>query len=454
MFINHTEEILSMQPRRVFLASIAATTTTLAGCSGGDSESNMTTTSTGTDSAATPTTEAADSTTIDTVAGPGKLAIYDTSWTAETQLTVNTPTRVELVIGNRGGEPITLDGSFVAEALDADPDQGYGSTLPEATLSAELAPNSVTLESGDTVTVTTGDVTPLYAGDYQPTVQLSSADDERLSTAPDRDTTLTAAPHTGTTSEFVTIENDVEMAVDSVQFEQGLHYETRSLDTQDYTNTYDERVGLLQTLPDQTLVVITATIRNGTGRQTELDANRALTFNGTAVPEDTISKTFTGLDTPPLRTTTIPPGATETGHLIFRVDREGISDSTLGASLDPNSRIAETQIDIDLADASFPRFSLESVDRPDTFSGGDEEDTFRFAISNNGDGAGRVRAAIQWRDTDADEYDNLLSGNDGLEASIPPGETHELTITTTGRTEATTYRIIPFNERFSVSPES
>lgn len=430
---------MKMQHRRAFLMSAAAVSASIAGCSGSESETDR-------------ATETGPGANIDTVAGPGELAIYDANWAteADNNPTVGTAGRVELLVGNRGGEPVSFDGSFAAESLDADPESSAIIDSPKATLTAECSPTGVEVKSGETVTVTTGSITPLYAGDYQPTLIKST--DEQLSAATDQARTLRVTPRTGSIGDFVEITESLSMAVDAIQFEQALHYATTTPNDTDIYDFRNERTGLLQTLPNRTFAIVTATVRNSGSETTRIDDAGIVRLTGQTQDTNAVEKTLTDFETETLGGVNIPPGSAATGILVYRLDRAELDDPTVGFSRAPNSSIAEAQYDVSRSGLTFPSFTLTDIDVPQTFSSGDSTDTLTFTVNNEGDGGGTIRAAIEWREQDASEYEKLLPGNTDLEVFIPPGETRTLSVETAGYDEPVQHRILPFGETFTIEP--
>jgi hypothetical protein len=189
-----------MMNRRRFVALAgSATITGLAGCSGGNNE----TPDNGPDTTATE--EPLD---IETSDGPAEFAVYDAAWADAEDVTVDNGGKVDLLIGNRGGEPGQFSGRLVVESL----------VSSEATfLGAALSSVDEEIGSGEAVTVTSETVTPEYSGEYEATV--GNEDGERLPIADGADAELLVTPHQGTGDDSFLVKDGLRLSVKNVQFE-------------------------------------------------------------------------------------------------------------------------------------------------------------------------------------------------------------------------------------------
>lgn len=427
-----------MIDRRRFVALVTTgAVTSIAGCSSGDSsepsgtddENSSDDTSTQTE---TQTTEQIDE--VEASEGPAELAVYNATWVEADSVTVDSGGQVELVIGNRGGEPAYFDGQLVAESLN--------SANVEA-LTGEVSSVDEEIPSGETVTVTSETITPVSAGRYEATLENQS---ERLPVAEGTDVELAVQPHRGDWSETLPVKNELRMSVNNVQLEQGLHYDI----TQSSGWSSVDRVALLSTLSDQTLAVAHVTVENA-GNETatvqenwfKLAGESSIGSNGT---------TFHDVENQSVIGATVNPGSRVEGWLMFRVAREAFPDATLEVYRDPSSSAADSVWNLGLSDVKLPQFELESMDVPQSYNGTEEEQELSFTVRNTGEGTGTFRGALQYREEGTSDWDGRLAGNGDLAASIAPGETATVTsVSTYEGTDSFEFRFNPFGETFLIA---
>lgn len=443
-----------MQNRRVFLATIAAATTSpIAGCSGEPSDTDMNGTATATQDAPS-STEPGSETASETPAESLNLVVTEANWPSE-RMRIDLDTPIEMVVANRGDSATTLAGELVASPLKTDSDTTPITDAPsETTLTAEFEPTDITVQPGEQVTVTTSEVNPQYAGDYRATVQLPSPDSELLPTAADGSPTLTVDPYTGTLDELTRLTPTVGMQINDVGFHEALHYTVPAQNSDTgYENTAD-RVSLATPQENTMFATVSAGIVNRGEELFQVPDEYAFRLNGFAPVESALHDSAVDV-TDTIRTASIQPQSSVTGDLLFAVTPDDIANSSFSAYRKPQSSVAETQYEIDLSYAGLEDFSLVDTSVPETTGGGDTTDEFTFTVRNDGTrNEGRqlatIQAALEWRDPGATEYTHLLAGNADLEASVPAGETRELFREAPARSETTEYRLLPFNKEFTV----
>lgn len=443
-----------MQNRRVFLATIAAATTSpIAGCSGETSDTDMNGTATATQDAPS-STEPGSKTASETPSESLNLVVADANWpSGRMRLDRNVP--IEMVVANRGDSATTLAGELVASPLKTD-----SGTTPitdaasETTLTAEFEPTDITVQPGEQVTVTTSEVTPQYAGDYRATIQLPSPDSELLPTAANGSPTLTVDPYTGSRREVIRLTPTVGMQINNISFDEALHYTVpaQSSDT-GYENSAD-RVSLATPPENTVFATVSAAIVNRGEELFQVPDEYVFRLNGFAPVDSTLSDSAVDV-TETIGTASIQPQSDLTGDFLFAVSRDDIANSSFGAYRKPQSSVAETQYEIDLSSVGLEDFSLVDTSVPETTGSGDTTDEFSVTVRNDGqkDDTGRasvLQAALEWREPGETEYTHLLAGNADLEAVVPVGETRELFREAPARSETTEYRLLPFNKEFTV----
>jgi Telomeric repeat-binding factor 2. len=386
-----------MMNRRRFVALAgSATITGLAGCSGGNNE----TPDNGPDTTATE--EPLD---IETSDGPAEFAVYDAAWADAEDVTVDNGGKVDLLIGNRGGEPGQFSGRLVVESL----------VSSEATfLGAALSSVDEEIGSGEAVTVTSETVTPEYSGEYEATV--GNEDGERLPIADGADAELLVTPHQGTGDDSFLVKDGLRLSVKNVQFEQGLHYDTR-------VSTFmgsKERVSLISAQSDQTLVLVHAAVENAGNSTTTVNADW-FKFGGESPVN--IGNGVRDLDTDQLDGVEVNSGSRVEGWLLFRAPRDSLGEANLKVFRDPKSPAADAVWELDVGDVEFPQFELEGMDVPDQYDDDVPEHDLDFTIRNTGDGVGTFRGALQWREEGESGWEDLQPENERLKARIQPGET-------------------------------
>lgn len=406
--------------RRFITLTGLAATTAVAGCSGDGGN------------------EEGPPSSIETSEGPAEFAVYDASWTTDESVQVDDEAQVELIIGNRGGEPGELSGELLLQSLES-------SDAPDVTGAVSSVDGEVA--SGETVSVTSESVTVRYAGRYDATLSTGEMGGD-LPVAEVADVELSVEPHTGAQDETLPLTGDLRMSVRDAQFEEALHREA-------LIGTFGtERVGLESTLDDQTFLVVHATVEN-TGNEGRDVSSNLFTFAGeNALPRSA----FVGLDGDSLDGASVNPGSQAEGYLVFRVPRDAVPDGTLNVHRDSRSAPADTVWNLDLGEVEFPQFEFESMDVPEQYEDGWQE--FTFTVRNTGDAGGTFRGAIEYREDDEGDWDGLLAGNGDMKAEIPPGETATVTSGTEfdgepGLTQSDTYgyRFIPFNATFVIGDD-
>ncbi|ELZ48415.1 hypothetical protein C464_06940 [Halorubrum coriense DSM 10284] len=376
---------------------------------------------------------------IETTDGPAEFAVYDVSWSDGTDVAVDTGATLDIVIGNRGGEPGELEFQAVIESLESEaapPVRAETSTIEEP------------IGSGDTVTVTTETLDFGYAGRYE--VTGADGSDDRIPTADtaDGDTEIDILPRRASGEETQQLGNELRLTVEEVTFEQHLHYTT--VRTGFFSS--DERVGVHSALNDQTLALVHATVENAGNNGTTLDGGK-FTFAGERPLRDLGGSSLDSVrdvDGSPLDGASVNPGSSVSGWLLFNVPRDALDDASLAFHRDSTAAPADVIWDVALGEVDLPAFELVDMDVPSERAEGTQE--FEFTIRNAGDGVGTFRGEIEWREGTSGEWDGLLEGNAQLSARVPAGS--ETTVTTGSDNDELyntyEYRLNPFGATFVI----
>lgn len=407
-----------MFDRRKFIAAAGtATIGSIAGCSGdGESEPD-----------------------IETTDGPAEFAVYDASLSEGDTVSVDSETTLDIVIGNRGGEPGEIEAEAVITSLESQ-------SAPRQTASVSTVEEEVA--SGDTVTVTTETVGFAYAGRYE--VTAADASEGTLPVDDEADAEIEVEPTRAPTGESQEAVEDLRVTVDDVSFEQALHYDV----SQSVLFGTRERVGVESTLSDQTLVLVNLTVENAGSSGLAVDTEN-FTFAGESALTDVGGSSLgdvLDVEDSPLHGESVNPGSRLTGWIPFRTPKEAVSDADLSYHRDSTSAPVDAVWELDVGDVGFPEFELVNVDVPDERAEGFQE--FAFTVANTGDDVGTFRGEIEWREGTSGDWEGLLEGNRDLAARIPAGE--EVTVTSGSDNDELNntyeYRFNPFGATFVVGP--
>lgn len=379
---------------------------------------------------------------VETTDGPAEFAVYGASVSDDESVTVDSDTTIDIVIGNRGGEPGEPDVEAVIDSLESE-------SAPQR--SASLSTVEEEVESGGTVTLTTETVDFEYAGRYA--VTASDASDGLLPVDDDADAEIEVGPiraEAGGTQEVV---EDLRFTVEDVSFEQGLHYDITESTGGLFGGSRD-RVAVESTLSDQTLVFVNVSVENagssgltvGTENFTFADESALTSLSGTAFGD------LRDIESSPIEGVSVNPGSRINGWILFRANKNEVSDAEIGYHRDSRSAPKDAIWELDIGDVGFPEFEFVSMDVPDQREEGFQE--FEFTIANVGDAVGTFRGELEWREGDSADWERRLEGNETLSARIPAGE--EATITQGSENDELDstydYRLNPFGATFTIGP--
>lgn len=414
-----------MVKRRSFIAAasssmIAAT----AGCSGGNPLGGS------------------DTPDIETTDGPAEFAVYGASWSESSDVTVDSDATIDIIIGNRGGEPAELEFEAAVESLESE----------KAPLtSAETSTIEGEIKSGETVTVTTETVSFGYAGRYEVMGVDGKGSRIPIADSAEKGAEVEILPQRASGDTTQQLAEELRLVVDRVTFEQHVHYD-------DVTTSFfseRERVGVQSALSDRTLAFVHATVENAGNSAKRLNNSSNITFAGETQLEELGGNSLDSIrdiEGSSLFGASVNPGSSVSGWFLFNVPRDAISDASLAYHRDSTAAPADVIWDVEVGDADFPTFELVDMDVPSTRKEGTQ--TFDFTIRNTGDAAGTFRGEIEWREGAEGEWEGLLQGNADLAARIPAGS--ETTVTTGSDNDelSTTYeyRLNPFGATFVIEP--
>lgn len=404
--------------RRKILAGLGslASTAALAGCTGGNSSDGTETNE---------TSESPDRSYEVDEEAPARLQLLSVSTPDE--ITYGDEFEAEVAFANTGGATIADNRSISLHLLES------------GDVSAEtIEVNSSDLESGERRSHVIGPFTADYAGkwEFKPGEKFDSTHDEF-------DGGFTVASKNASVGDSVTVKKDVRLAVDTVQYEQGVFYptyESPGLGT-------NERTALQSTLEDYVLAVVRVTVENAGTEATDLspksfgieDADMFTDVRGAELSETSIEGTA-------LFDATVNPGSSVEGWMLFNVPTDALGDLALDINKDAAHAPAEIQVGLG-DEPDLPAFELESADVPSERKEGYQE--FAFDVTNTGETAGTFRGVVQWTWDDSDEWYHL---EDTIEAEIPAGETRTVTHGSGwDGDQDTTYRFQPFGYEWEIS---
>jgi hypothetical protein len=379
---------------------------------------------------------------IETTDGPAEFAVYGASWSGDTDVIVDSDTTLDIIIGNRGGEPAELEFEAAIESLES---------ARAPLISAETSTIEKEVKSGETVTVTTETVNFGFAGRYE--VMGVDGEGSRIPIADSAEdkAEIEVLPQRASGNTTQQLGEELRLAVDRVTFEQHVHYDgvIRILLSE------RERVGVQSALSDRTLAFVHATVENAGNSAKRLNDANNITFAGETQLRELGGNSLDSIrdiEGSPLLDASVNPGSTVSGWFLFNVPREGISEASLAYHRDSTAAPADVIWDVEIGKPDFPTFELVNMDVPSTRKEGYQE--FEFTIRNSGDAAGTFRGEVEWREDGAGEWRGLLEGNANLAARIPAGS--ETTVKTGSDnnelSKAYEYRLNPFGATFVIEP--
>jgi hypothetical protein len=395
-----------------------------AGCSGGDSPGQE---------------QVPD---IETTDGPAEFAVYDASWSGDSDITVDSDATLDITIGNRGGEPAELEFEAAIESLESE--RAPFILADTSTIEEEI-------KSGETVMVTTETLSFEFAGRYEVLGVDSEGDRIPIADAAEDGAKVEVLPQRASGDTTQQLGEGLRLSVDRVSFEQHVHYD--EVITSPFSTV--DRVGVQSALSDRTLAFVYATVENAGNSARRLNNANNITFAGETQLRELGGNSLDSIrdiEVSPLFDASVNPGSSVSGWLLFNVPREGISEASLAYHRDSTAAPADVIWDVEIGEADFPTFELVNMDVPSTRKEGFQE--FKFTIRNSGDAAGTFRGEIEWREGGASNWEGLLEGNASLAARIPAGS--ETTITTGSDNNELSntyeYRLNPFGSTFVIEP--
>lgn len=250
--------------------------------------------------------------------------------------------------------------------------------------------------------------------------------------------------------EELQLDEGLEMTVETVEFEQAVHYDTS--ESRGYWSS-EEVVALHSSLDDQVLAVVRITVENA-GSQTIAFDGGGWGYSGVEIHPSQFrvspNGVFDSLGSEPvgdakiegqeLRNVRIDPGESVDAWLLSPVGVDELGELSFEFSVRAGETPPEYVVPLDGADVQLPVFEFVEADLPDRRR--DEEQELGVVVENTGEGSGTFRGVLEYLDGET-----WYTVTPPLEVEVEPGESGRA-VTTTPEKGTYDYRVQPFGDEF------
>ncbi len=306
---------------------------------------------------------------------------------------------------------------------------------------------SVTVPSGDSKKITTDPITPSTVGEYpfvlrkktEDTVDAESEGDQQLAS-----TTVTVEPKDVSPKTSVKLNDDLLVTVEDITV-------AKSVFT---SNGGDTPTGVFEAPTGKIFAVYDLTVENVGSQWTPWGPAFVSVYDGKLYDDNVPTLSGHGEELNTKRD--IPAAESVSGYLFAQLPTESANDDIpLLAQAGNESAAPEYRWPFGDTPRKFPEFELKNVNAPQEVQDKQPYE-IELTVANTGDGAGTVKAILQY--TKGLNWENLSSASPSpvITGELPAGEEKTFSVTNTTssgivRDKEYTYRATPFETTWTTS---